>query len=106
MCVSIYSFSRLFVFIIIIVQLSVAENDNIIYTPLTPIVNESYTTVPTFPITPASIPEKEVDPYGAFSGFYSECLIRLSYPCFQRKVLVFLDRLDKKRKISIYGKSV
>jgi hypothetical protein len=31
----------------------------------------------------------------ALSGFYTECLLSLSFPCMQRKMLVYVDRLDR-----------
>jgi hypothetical protein len=36
------------------------------------------------------------------SGFYTECLLRLSVPCMQRKMLVYVDNLDR-NDFSILG---
>jgi hypothetical protein len=39
--------------------------------------------------------EEKTDNESALSGFYSECLLSLSFPCMQRKMLVYVDKLDR-----------
>jgi hypothetical protein len=39
--------------------------------------------------------EENSDAVSALSGFYTECLLRLSFPCMQRKMLVYVDALDR-----------
>lgn len=43
------------------------------------------------------------DANAALNGVYSECLINLSFPCLQRKVLLFLDRLGRMNRFSVLG---
>jgi hypothetical protein len=38
---------------------------------------------------------EKIDAGSALSGFYTECLPRLSFPCMQRKMLVYVDKLDR-----------
>lgn len=49
------------------------------------------------------IKEDKIDPESALSGFYTECLLQLSLPCIQRKMLVYVDRLDRMKDFSIFG---
>lgn len=54
--------------------------------------------------SPASALEKiDEDPNTALSGVYSDCLMNLSFPCLQRKILVFLDRLGRMAKFDLIG---
>lgn len=39
--------------------------------------------------------EEKPDTKSALSGFYTECLLHLSFPCMQRKMLVYVDRLNR-----------
>lgn len=39
--------------------------------------------------------EEKPETESALSGFYTECLLRLSFPCMQRKMLVYVDRLNR-----------
>lgn len=39
--------------------------------------------------------EEKHEAESALSGFYTECLLRLSFPCMQRKMLVYVDRLGR-----------
>ncbi|XP_034254401.1 uncharacterized protein LOC117653115 [Thrips palmi] len=51
-------------------------------------------------------PQDQVDdetPGGALAGLYSECLLRLSVPCVQRKLLLFLDRLGRMERFRLLG---
>ncbi|RZF49153.1 hypothetical protein LSTR_LSTR008439 [Laodelphax striatellus] len=43
------------------------------------------------------------DPSSALSGVYSECLIKISFPCVQRKTLLFIDRLSRLDRIPLVG---
>jgi hypothetical protein len=38
---------------------------------------------------------EKTDAESALSGFYTECLLRLSFPCMQRKMLVYVDKIDR-----------
>ena len=53
----------------------------------------------------ADQPEQPDDetPAGALSGLYTECLLRLSVPCVQRKLLLFLDRLGRMERFRLLG---
>ncbi|XP_052131650.1 uncharacterized protein LOC127751714 [Frankliniella occidentalis] len=42
-------------------------------------------------------------PGAALSGMYSDCLLRLSVPCVQRKLLLFLDRLGRMERFRLLG---
>ncbi|RZF38450.1 hypothetical protein LSTR_LSTR011940 [Laodelphax striatellus] len=55
-------------------------------------------------VTPAPVVSNDngLLPRQVFNEMYSECLYKLSYPCFGRKLLVLLDYFDKMREISIY----
>lgn len=54
--------------------------------------------------SPTSALEKvDEDPNTALSGVYSDCLVNLSFPCLQRKILVFLDRLGRMAKFDLIG---
>ncbi|CAH0770575.1 unnamed protein product [Bemisia tabaci] len=43
------------------------------------------------------------DPAASLDGVYSECLLNLSFPCLQKKIIVFLDRLGRKKQVSLIG---
>ncbi|XP_018909939.2 uncharacterized protein [Bemisia tabaci] len=43
------------------------------------------------------------DPSLAFNGIYSDCVLQLSFPCFQRKLLVFFDRLGRMKAFNVLG---
>lgn len=43
------------------------------------------------------------DPSSSLDGVYSECLINLSFPCLQKKIILFLDRLSRKKQVSLVG---
>ncbi|XP_022194058.2 uncharacterized protein LOC111051804 [Nilaparvata lugens] len=61
--------------------------------------------VPSDQPDPLSTVSNEVadDPSSALSGVYSECLIKISFPCVQRKTLLFIDRLSRLDRIRIVG---
>ena len=41
------------------------------------------------------------NPDSALSGFYSDCLLSLSFLCVQRKMLVYINRLNRKNYLII-----
>lgn len=47
--------------------------------------------------------QEDDSPSSALSGMYSECLMRLSVPCVQRKLLLFLDRLGRMERFRLLG---
>ncbi|KAJ4447374.1 hypothetical protein ANN_09380 [Periplaneta americana] len=54
-------------------------------------------------ISPTLSVEKHNDVDSALSGFYAECLLKLSFSCVQRKMLVYIDRLDRLNKFDVLG---
>ncbi|KAK3921149.1 Envelope glycoprotein E [Frankliniella fusca] len=42
-------------------------------------------------------------PGSALAGMYTDCLLRLSVPCVQRKLLLFLDRLGRMERFRLLG---
>lgn len=52
---------------------------------------------------PQTALDKADDPNDALSGVYSDCLVNLSFPCLQRKILVFLDRLGRMARFDLIG---
>lgn len=65
--------------------------------------NFEITSVFTNEVEPSlSIKEDKTDPESALSGFYNECLLHLSYPCIQRKMLVYIDRFDRMKGFGIF----
>lgn len=91
-----------------LIDFSINQNDTDFYTN-TPIYLIKPLTVAPSPVivtTPQPLERSEPSPYSAFNGIISECLYYLSYSCFQKKLLVFVDRLDKKRNINIYGTNI
>ncbi|XP_054275153.1 uncharacterized protein LOC128994551 [Macrosteles quadrilineatus] len=52
---------------------------------------------------PSALEKIDEDPNTALSGVYSDCLVNLSFPCLQRKILVFLDRLGRMAKFNLIG---
>lgn len=53
--------------------------------------------------SPAALEKIDEDPNTALTGVYSDCLMNLSFPCLQRKILVFLDRLGRMAKFNLIG---
>lgn len=51
----------------------------------------------------SSIKEDNSHPESALSGFYTQCLLHLSFPCIQRKMLVYVDRLNRMKYFGIFG---
>lgn len=45
-------------------------------------------------------------PMEALNGIYVECILGLSFPCLQKKMINFLCKLDKIKKIDLIGKSI
>lgn len=45
-------------------------------------------------------------PSDALNGVYTECALALSFPCLQKKLIVFLYKLDKMKSINLIGKTV
>ena len=43
------------------------------------------------------------NPDSALSGFYSDCLLGLSFTCVQRKMLVYIDKLNRVEKYELLG---
>lgn len=52
---------------------------------------------------PSALEKIDEDPNTALTGVYSDCLVNLSFPCLQRKILVFLDRLGRMAKFNLIG---
>lgn len=108
MCATLSYFTLAFIFVCT-VFLSRAENGTDSYTTSSPfLILPLATTTATTTVADSYISDLtenivDTDPFGAFKGLYSECITYLSYPCFQRKLVVFLDRLDKKKNINLYG---
>ncbi|XP_065214525.1 uncharacterized protein LOC135841481 [Planococcus citri] len=52
--------------------------------------------------------EENIDrfPTEALNGIYVECILGLSFPCLQKKMINFLSKLDKMRRIDLIGKSI
>lgn len=63
------------------------------------IIKSSYT-------TRVSIKEANNIPTEALNGVYVECILGLSYPCLQKKMINFLYKLDKVKNINLIGKSI
>lgn len=42
-------------------------------------------------------------PSNPLNEIVTECLVKFSFPCFQKKVLVFLDRINRVEKINLLG---
>lgn len=53
--------------------------------------------------SPVALEKIDEDPNTALTGVYSDCLMNLSFPCLQRKILVFLDRLGRMAKFNLIG---
>jgi len=53
--------------------------------------------------TPAPTTPEDETPSAALQGMYSECVLRLSVPCIQRKLMLFLDRLGRIDKFRLLG---
>jgi hypothetical protein len=53
--------------------------------------------------TSSPIEEDKNDAESALSGFYTECLLHLSFSCIQRKLLVYVDRLDRMKDFDVIG---
>ncbi|KAG8328164.1 hypothetical protein J6590_000820 [Homalodisca vitripennis] len=51
----------------------------------------------------AALEKADEDPNTALSGVYTDCLLNLSFPCLQRKILVFIDRLGRMAKFNLIG---
>lgn len=45
-------------------------------------------------------------PSDALNGVYVECILGLSFPCLQKKMINFLYKLDKMKNINLIGKSI
>ncbi|XP_039279671.1 uncharacterized protein LOC120350419 [Nilaparvata lugens] len=85
--------------ITIILLCALCRAENITSTVAAETNIEEETTVTPAPVVAAS---NGLLPRQVFNEMYSECLYKLSYPCFGRKLLVLLDYFDKMREISVY----
>lgn len=50
--------------------------------------------------------ENESIPTDVLNQVYTECVLELSFPCLQKKLIAFLYKLDKMKDISLVGKTV